>query len=130
MGQYDDGGVAGRKVHLIPVTWMDDWPYFGEIENGFPNGRMTWEAPRPVQGYPVEQPQGSDEFDGLHLSPRWQWNHEPRADYWSLAERPGHLRLKGFRPIKESGFGIFVVNTTSFKLTLLAMMNELRFRGI
>ncbi|WP_139295619.1 hypothetical protein [Paenibacillus sp. ov031] len=26
------------------------------------------------------------------------------ADYWSLAERPGHLRLKGFRPIKEGGF--------------------------
>ncbi|WP_177031128.1 hypothetical protein [Paenibacillus sp. 276b] len=26
------------------------------------------------------------------------------ADYWSLAEQPGHLRLKGFRPIKEGGF--------------------------
>ncbi|MCW3790228.1 glycoside hydrolase 43 family protein [Paenibacillus sp. LS1] len=104
IGQYDDGGVAGRKVHLIPVTWIDDWPYFGEIEHGFPNGRMTWEAPKPVQGHPVEQPQGSDEFDQLHLSPRWQWNHEPRAEYWSLAERPGHLRLKGFRPLKGGGF--------------------------
>ena len=41
-------------------------------------------------------PQGSDEFVSPTLDRRWLWNHQPRAGYWSLTERPGWLRLKAF----------------------------------
>lgn len=36
----------------------------------------------------------SDEFKGKKLGLTWQWNHNPDNTLWSLAERPGYLRLK------------------------------------
>src|SRR5690606_27511712 len=35
----------------------------------------------------------SDDFSGPVLQPVWQWNHQPHEGKWSLAGRPGHLRL-------------------------------------
>jgi beta-xylosidase len=32
------------------------------------------------------------------------WNYQPRADKWSLTERPGFLRLHAFKPLVESTF--------------------------
>jgi hypothetical protein len=37
--------------------------------------------------------QRSDDFSGNQLQPVWQWNHVPVDSKWSLAERPGFLRL-------------------------------------
>ncbi|WP_342561101.1 glycoside hydrolase 43 family protein [Paenibacillus sp. FSL R7-0345] len=62
LGQYDDGGAAGRRVHLVTVHWLNDWPYMGELENGMPTGEMVRRHAKPVQGFPVCIPQGSDDL--------------------------------------------------------------------
>lgn len=41
----------------------------------------------------------SDLFADTDLKPQWEWNYQPRADHWSLTERPGCLRLKAFAPL-------------------------------
>ena len=84
-------GFLGRISHLEPVRWGDDdWPVFGD------NGRYVEQWPKP--GLPVSseivRPATSDDFRGAALAPQWQWNHNPVDSHWSLAERPGFLRLK------------------------------------
>ena len=44
----------------------------------------------------------SDDFDEDCLAPQWQWNYQPRKDYFSLTERPGWLRLKAYRPLETN----------------------------
>jgi len=39
------------------------------------------------------QPATSDEFDSPALSLQWQWQANPRAEFFSLRARPGSLRL-------------------------------------
>ena len=52
-------------------------------------------------GAPVATPQSDDDFNGPRLGVQWEWNHQPRADKWSLAERPGFLRLHAFKPLER-----------------------------
>lgn len=82
----------GRITLLSPVTWKDGWPYFGLPGNLTRTPRVwlkpntgTSEAPRA----PFER---NDDFSGP-LKNVWQWNHVPVDGAWSLAERPGYLRL-------------------------------------
>ena len=88
---FKSTGHLGRITHLMPVTWgPDDWPVFGE------GGRAVehWKKPNVGRTYPIRHPRRSDEFSGRSLSPIWQWNHNPVDRSWSIAERPGWLRLK------------------------------------
>ncbi|HYP13329.1 MAG TPA: hypothetical protein VEQ63_05360 [Bryobacteraceae bacterium] len=43
-------------------------------------------------------------FSGTTLAEHWEWNHQPRADKWSLTARPGFLRLHAFQPLKSGDF--------------------------
>lgn len=92
MGQFTRDYSCGRPPHLLPVTWIDDWPVIGVDVEGH-EGQMAWRLPKPVQGFPITLPQGSDEFDSAELHPQWVWNHAPDSSKWSLTERPGYLRL-------------------------------------
>ncbi|HWA08804.1 MAG TPA: glycoside hydrolase 43 family protein [Opitutaceae bacterium] len=93
------GAWEGRAASLLPVTWIDGWPIVGEIgADGL--SRMAWSGKLPVPGLPVITPQASDEFTGPVLSDQWEWNYQPRADHWSLTERPGSLRLHAFPPLR------------------------------
>jgi beta-xylosidase len=93
------GSWEGRADSLLPVTWRDGWPIVGEIgADGI--GSMVWSGKKPVAGTPVLTPQSSDEFNESVLPPQWEWNYQPRADKWSLTERPGWLRLHAFRPLE------------------------------
>ncbi|MES1167001.1 MAG: glycoside hydrolase 43 family protein, partial [Pseudomonadota bacterium] len=93
------GAWEGRAASLLPVTWIDGWPIVGEVgPDGL--GRMAWSGRMPVDAQPALTPQTSDEFSGPVLSPQWEWNYQPRADRWSLRERPGWLRLHAFRPLE------------------------------
>ena len=95
------GNWAGRVMNLLPVTWIDGWPIMGEVgADGI--GNMMWTGKKPINGFPVTLPQTSDEFDKAELGQQWEWNYQPRADKWSITERPGFLRLKAFKPIKKS----------------------------
>ena len=99
---FKSAGALGRIDYLIPVRWGDDgWPVFGD--QGWPvaGGRKPRINAEPAQ--PIEHPQTSDDFAGPSLQPQWQWNHNPVDHAWSLAERPGWLRLHGL-PADEPQF--------------------------
>jgi beta-xylosidase len=97
---HGHGDWEGRPASLLPVTWVDGWPIPGKVgHDGV--GTMVWSAKKPVNGGPVLVPQSNDEFKGPKLGLQWQWNYQPRMDKWSLAERPGFLRLHAFKPLRE-----------------------------
>lgn len=84
---------VGRTTFLSPVTWHEGWPYFG-LPGNLGRSPRTWLKPQvEVQVAPHAPYARNDDFSGPALQPVWQWNHQPRADKWSLSERPGHLRL-------------------------------------
>ena len=96
IGQFTRDNPEGRIPYLVPVHWENDWPVMDETPV-----RME----KPIQGFSPQLPQGSDDFTEKTLNNRWQWNHSPRNDYWSLCERKGWLRLRAFRPQgKQKGF--------------------------
>lgn len=107
---FQDHGAVGRIPFLIPVTWDNDWPIFGdngqapqtipitmsrskskitasdEFYQG--SGRMGAHKPSVMDGE-----RGENDYNGSNLALVWQWNHNPHNDYWSLTDRPGYLRL-------------------------------------
>jgi len=96
---HGHGDWEGRCMSLVPVTWIDGWPIIGQPDDkGI--GHFVWSGRMPVSGTPVVTPQSSDDFSSTNLSPQWEWNYQPRAEMWSLTERPGWMRLKAFRPLK------------------------------
>jgi beta-xylosidase len=88
-----DANSVGRMTALSPVTWKDGWPYFG-LPGNLGRTPRTWVKPDTgVSETPHAPFLHSDDFSGPGLNPIWQWNHVPVDDKWSLAERPGYLRL-------------------------------------
>lgn len=81
----------GRETFLAPVTWdADGWPVVGK------NGRIELEVEvTDWEEHPQENESSRDEFDTPSLHPRWNFLRNPRAQDWSLTERPGWLRLTG-----------------------------------
>ncbi|GGQ29259.1 alpha-N-arabinofuranosidase [Actinomadura coerulea] len=82
-----DRCVLGRETFLAPVAWEDGWPVTGgRIEPVHP-------APSPPP-HPWPAAPACDHFDGPDLDPAWNMLRTPRERWWSLTERPGHLRLR------------------------------------
>jgi beta-xylosidase len=97
---HGTGDWSGRINSLLPLTWIDGWPIIGEVgADGI--GRMKWQGKMPVKGTKVVTPQSSDDFNETTLPPQWEWNYQPRANKWSLTQRPGWLRLAAFKPIEQ-----------------------------
>ncbi len=92
------GSIHGRACSLLPVKWVDGWPVLGEPD-ALAIGTIPWSGKKPVDGFPAHAPQASDDFSSATLGPQWEWNYQPRADMWSLTERPGSLRLRAFKPL-------------------------------
>jgi beta-xylosidase len=89
---FQDAGVYGRIVHLQPVRWENDWPLIGVDQDEHGVGRPVLQFRKPLAG-PMMIPQTSDDFAGPQLGRQWQW-HANHSDAWySLAARPGYLRL-------------------------------------
>ena len=103
MGQFTRDASCGRSPVLVPVTWINDWPVIG-VNIKDMQGETAWQLPKPIEGYPIQTPCISDEFNCNKLASAWSWNHQPRNDKWSLAERKGWLRLKAFHTVNHSGF--------------------------
>ena len=90
---FQDRGPYGRVVHLQPVSWgVDDWPRMGAAGAGeVGNPVLVHTKPRsPKQ--PIAAPPSSDDFAGPTLGLQWQWQANPRADWFSLSRSAG-LRL-------------------------------------
>jgi alpha-N-arabinofuranosidase len=82
----------GRETFLAPVTWSaDGWP----IVNGGRPLELRMSAvglPRP-EPWPGERPR--DDFEAPRLSLAWNFVRNPSPALFSLAARPGYLRLFG-----------------------------------
>lgn len=88
-----DHNSVGRLISLSPVTWVDGWPYFG-LPGNLTRTPVTWVKPKTAHtSAPTAPYERSDDFSHRELKPIWQWNHFPDDAKWSLAERPGYLRL-------------------------------------
>ncbi len=84
---FQDHGAVGRIPYLVPMRWEDGWPVVGE------GGKLPATLDIPAGGSTVSGIVASDEFRGRKLGLAWQWNHNPDDRLWSLAARPGWLRL-------------------------------------
>jgi hypothetical protein len=88
-----DANSIGRLTALSPVTWKDGWPYFG-LPGNLERTPRIWVKPRTAfPAAPTAPYRRDDDFSGPVLANVWQWNHVPDDGRWSLAERPGFLRL-------------------------------------
>jgi len=81
----------GRETFLAPVTWSNDgWPVING--NGTVTPRMEVKTlPQQAAAPPPER----DEFSSSKLALPWNFVRNLAPTRWSLAERPGWLRLKG-----------------------------------
>jgi len=81
----------GREAFLAPMRWDEDgWPVVGS------SGRVALEMEAdclPPHPWPDEIVR--DDFDEPTLALCWNSLRNPRAEDWSLTERPGHLQLIG-----------------------------------
>lgn len=87
------GGIhhnLGRETFLAPVVWEDDWPVFCPGEGRVP---VVGRAPA-LPPHPWPRPAERDDFDGAELASHWLMVRTPRERWWSLDDRPGHLRLQ------------------------------------
>lgn len=94
---FQDKLAFGRVVHLQPVRWENDWPLMGtSVATGAPTGEpVLVHAKPPGEPATLAVPATSDEFDSPALALQWQWQANPRADWYSLTAQPGKLRLYG-----------------------------------
>lgn len=92
---FQDLDAYGRVVNLQPVKWVDDWMIIGEDVDGDGIGEPMEICKKPDVGaiYKVEVPQTSDEFESKKLGLQWQWHANPKAEWYSLTERAGFIRL-------------------------------------
>jgi len=95
-----DYNAVGRLTCLSPVTWQNDWPYFG-LPGNLTRSPRTWIKPNTGFNTPPRAPyQRSDDFSASTFKRVWQWNHVPDDKKWSLTERKGYLRLQSL-PAKD-----------------------------
>lgn len=92
---FRDFGAVGRIPYLVPMTWRDGWPVLGN--DGKVPETLAEISAGTQGGSGVAGIVASDEFDRAPgerpLPLAWQWNHNPDPRHWSLAARPGFLRL-------------------------------------
>jgi beta-xylosidase len=108
---HGKGGWEGRTASLLPVTWENEWPVIG-LRSADGIGKMVWSANMPLRSDKSCSMLTNDEFDKSSPAVQWEWNYQPRAEKWSLAERPGFLRLKAFKPISLSKGLFFGIGNT------------------
>ncbi|NLA75916.1 MAG: glycosyl hydrolase 43 family protein, partial [Deltaproteobacteria bacterium] len=109
---FQDRGAYGRVVHMQPVEWRDGWPIIGKESDGDTAGEPVNEDKKPDVGkrYPVVIPQTTDEFDKNILGPQWQWQANPKKEWYSLNENPGSIRLFTVKNHTQNGNLWFVPN--------------------
>lgn len=103
---FQSKGIYGRVTHLQPAKWSGDgWIVIGEDNNGdgIGNPVLTYRKPDVGATYPTVLPQTSDEFQDTTPGKQWQWQSNPRAEWYSLSSRPGYMRLYSIPCPSEHG---------------------------
>ncbi|GHC90987.1 xylan 1,4-beta-xylosidase [Nocardiopsis terrae] len=82
--------VRGRETALQRVEWVEGWP---RVAGGVPREEVEGPALAP---HPWPEAPARDDFDAPVLRPEWSTLRRHADEGWvSLAERPGHLRVRG-----------------------------------
>jgi len=80
----------GRETFLVPARWEDDWLI---VSPG--TGRVEFEYPAPnLPEHVWDELPARDDFEAATLAQHWNFLRTPRAEFYSLSERPGFLRLR------------------------------------
>lgn len=104
---FQDRGAYGRVVHLQPMAWRaDGWPAMGDaVTTGAETGAPVLTHLKPsLPVAPVAAPATSDDFDAPQLGRQWQWQANPQSAWFSLALRPGWLRLTAVAGAATPGY--------------------------
>lgn len=77
---FIDNFPGGRTPVLAPIVWGSD---------GFPsvvsvNGTWGTSYPYPLEPNPLSSPTGTDNFNGNKLGPKWEWNHNPDPERFTV----------------------------------------------
>lgn len=84
---FQDVYAAGRITHLQPMSWQDDWPIIGLAKEGNDYGEPVMEYRKPDVGKGTDricEPETSDDFAGSELGLQWQWNANPKKEWYAL----------------------------------------------
>lgn len=89
---FQDVYAAGRIIHLQPMSWHEDWPVIGIAKDGIDGSRRDYGEPvteyrKPDVGSAAAnlcEPETSDDFTGGKLGLQWQWNANPRQEWYEL----------------------------------------------
>jgi beta-xylosidase len=84
---FQDVYAAGRITHLQPMSWKNDWPIIGVAKAGNDYGEPVSEYQKPDVGEVDNQsctPETSDDFTSKTLGFQWQWNANPKKDWYNL----------------------------------------------
>lgn len=90
---FQDVIELGRIVHLQPVCWNGGWPFIGMEANGDGIGEPVSEWTVPVDNAPAYRIVDSDNFAAPTLGLQWQWQANPRPEFYSLTREPGKMFL-------------------------------------
>ncbi|MCM1522231.1 MAG: glycoside hydrolase 43 family protein [Muribaculaceae bacterium] len=97
---FQNKGIHGRVIHLQPAGWTSDgWPQMGV--DGQPV--LSYRRPAVRADKPSLSIRTSDEFNDSTLGLQWQWHANPRPEWYSLRDLPGHLRLNAVNVPTENG---------------------------
>ena len=86
---FQDVYAAGRIVHLQPMSWKEDWPVIGIAKDGNDYGEPVLTYRKPNVGEAAKEaeicePDASDDFTKNTLGLQWQWNANPKEDWYKL----------------------------------------------
>ncbi|WP_434443176.1 glycoside hydrolase family 43 protein [Lentzea sp. E54] len=79
----------GRETFLVPVSWEAGGPVFSP---GTGRVEARYDVPD-LLAHPWPEAARTDDFDAPVLDPAWLFLRTPDEVFWSLTDRPGHLRL-------------------------------------
>ncbi len=95
---FQDKGAYGRIVHLQPMRWRaDGWPVIGNASENDTTGTPVSRGTTPRIGdsaaaSPLAM-QAGDEFSTSTIGLQWQWQANPRAEWFAMDSARGVLRL-------------------------------------
>lgn len=86
---FQDVYAAGRIIHLQPMSWKEDWPIIGIAKDGNDYGEPVLTYRKPNVGEATKEaeicePDASDDFSKNTLGLQWQWNANPKEDWYKL----------------------------------------------
>ena len=86
---FQDVYAAGRIIHLQPMSWKEDWPIIGIAKDGNDYGEPVLNYRKPNVGEAAKEaeifePDASDDFSKKTIGLQWQWNANPKEDWYKL----------------------------------------------